>query len=212
MTKFIVTIFLLVAFVNITTVLTKNVFDFDKLKNQIFHPLNGSFITSELEKLDKSLNSTASFIQQNIIPSPSCNCVELICSCCTTLNSNAIFKNKTVCNQITYLQNESALNLSILIDGKALFNKTITETNPPEECIAVPDIPNLYICVVLKNLQIENSTLHACIDVQPKLNTQILFTFQFDCFDINSKGFESSNVDKIIKFIDEKKNSSSINN
>ncbi|XP_051167952.1 uncharacterized protein LOC127285810 [Leptopilina boulardi] len=203
MRKLIVTTFLLVLAVNLTTASTNNLSsDLKKLNKIFFNPSTGSYITGKLTKLE---NSTNSLLKQYSFQGASCNCVKLDCNCCIKLNAGLIIKNKTMCNQIGFLPEEFAVTIKVLVDGKTKLNTTISASNPPAACIPVPNIPVLDVCIRLRDLQIHNSTFHSCLDVQAKMTNVLILTLQFDCFNISSKGIESSNVNKIITLVDKEK-------
>lgn len=88
--------------------------------NKIFkNPETGKFITGKLEKLEKSVNSTSSHLQHYSFQGTTCNCMDLVCSCCINLNLGLILKDSNMCTNITLLPSEFSVQIGVSFNGKS---------------------------------------------------------------------------------------------
>ncbi|XP_051171249.1 uncharacterized protein LOC127288066 isoform X2 [Leptopilina boulardi] len=164
MNKVSISILFLLPVVKLTIALAIN--DSHQYNKIFYNPITKRYITGNLEKVDKSINTSAEFSQKYSFPGPSCSCDQLVCSCCIIINDGLVFKNNTVCPQIKFIPSEFSAEISILVDGESKFTATIPVNNPPPVCIPVPNVPLLNVCLRLKDLQIHDLILHACVDVE----------------------------------------------
>ncbi|XP_043476018.1 uncharacterized protein LOC122507399 [Leptopilina heterotoma] len=194
MAKHVIFTFLLIVVVDLTFSLFASSSSSNDLAtmNKLFkNPKTGKFITGKIEQIDKSVNSTAKFLQQYSFQGASCNCVDLVCSCCINLNLGLLLKDSNMCTNITLLPAEFSVQIGVSFNGKSFVVK-IPANNPPATCIPVPSIPILNVCLRVKDLQFQNSTFHGCLDLEAKLTQLSLLVLHFDCININANGVETS--------------------
>ena len=55
-----------------------------------------------------------------------CTCANLVCGCCTGVKLNFIKFDRRVCTNVTYVPQDFALQMNLLMDDKEIFSNKIS--------------------------------------------------------------------------------------
>ncbi|CAH1797251.1 unnamed protein product [Owenia fusiformis] len=117
-----------------------------------------------------------------------CACVKYNCGCCAHLEFDKIHINDTGCVNLTYLPDQYGISFTFSIDGRVLYNETISARNPPPVCIGVPYLEKYAsVCLDFYNLDISKTAFSGCIKVEARLDKIKIADKEFGCFKIPLK-------------------------
>ncbi|KAF8771340.1 hypothetical protein HNY73_018776 [Argiope bruennichi] len=117
-----------------------------------------------------------------------CACENFTCSCCANLVVPQIWLNDSICLILGYEPKTYGISFILTIDDKALINETISATNPPPICFAVPFIKDLVDgCVHFSDLAVSNKKIHGCAQLELRMWwVYVVAEYNLGCFDANN--------------------------
>lgn len=123
---------------------------------------------------------------QNLDEQPNgCNCVGYTCGCCQHIEVDEIGLNDTVCINVTYLDQDYGLEVTLSVDGHVYINASISARNPPPLCAAIPGLKDLAsICLQFYNLNVNSTSFSGCMRVVAKLKYVTVEKINIGCFKI----------------------------
>lgn len=105
-----------------------------------------------------------------------CTCTDSeSCGCCAT------FYNFDGCVNITYVPATVSLNVVLLYNGQAVYNTTISATNPPPFCTGLP-YKFASWCTIFSNLTITKNHFGGCLSYQLWILRRKVLEFPVGCF------------------------------
>lgn len=114
-----------------------------------------------------------------------CSCVGYTCGCCQHLEVEKIGLNDTVCINVTYLDQDYGLEVTLSVDGHVYINASISARNPPPLCAAIPGLKDLAsICLQFYNLNVNSTSFSGCMRVVAKLKYVTVEKINIGCFKI----------------------------
>lgn len=114
-----------------------------------------------------------------------CNCVGYTCGCCQHIEVEEIGLNDTVCINVTYLDQDYGLEVTLSVDGHVYINASISARNPPPLCAAIPGLKDLAsICLQFYNLNVNSTSFSGCMRVVAKLKYVTVEKINIGCFQI----------------------------
>ncbi|XP_022328591.2 uncharacterized protein LOC111127620 [Crassostrea virginica] len=123
---------------------------------------------------------------QNVEVEPNgCSCVGYNCGCCQHLEVDRIKLNDTVCINVTYLDQDYGMELTLSVDGHVYINASFSARNPPPLCAALPWLKDVAsLCVQFYNLNVTSSSFSGCLRVVAKLKYVTVEKINIGCFKI----------------------------
>lgn len=113
-------------------------------------------------------------------------------SCCQHLEIDKVKLNSTVCINLSYLQSDYGLSLTVTLDGKVYINETVSARNPPALCAELPYTKELAsICLKFYNLDFSQSTFSGCTKIIIHLAGVTVADKDIGCFKFPSRGHSS---------------------
>ncbi|XP_011142808.2 uncharacterized protein LOC105185187 isoform X1 [Harpegnathos saltator] len=116
-----------------------------------------------------------------------CNCINLMCSCCTDPSITDIF-NHHVCTNITYNPENSDIKLAIIMDRKKIYTNSFSAKDPPPICVPPARFRFVNFCVRLFDINMTKSNLYVCIDFETRVMDWPILILHFNCFKIGANG------------------------
>lgn len=114
-----------------------------------------------------------------------CSCVGYTCGCCQHLEVEKIGLNDTVCINVTYLDQDYGLEVTLSVDGHVYIYASISARNPPPLCAAIPGLKDLAsICLQFYNLNVNSTSFSGCMRVVAKLKYVTVEKINIGCFKI----------------------------
>lgn len=153
----------------------------ERTYNETIRPINEKLnqlkenmqkLKNELQKFD---NSSSSFISyenetQEYYSMGGCSCVNMSCSCCAHVSVEKLNLNDTACLNLTYLTRDVGIQVTFDINGNVYYNQTVSESNPPDVCVAIPEFKEAAsVCLKFYDLVVRNTSLSGCVDLIAKL-------------------------------------------
>ncbi|XP_048729240.2 uncharacterized protein LOC125646762 isoform X2 [Ostrea edulis] len=114
-----------------------------------------------------------------------CQCVGYNCGCCQHLEVDKIGLNDTVCINVTYLDKDYGLEVTLSVDGHVYMNVSVSARNPPPLCAAIPGLKDLAsICLQFYNLSVSSTSFYGCIKLVAKLKYVTVEKINIGCLRI----------------------------
>ncbi|XP_062582452.1 uncharacterized protein LOC134244198 [Saccostrea cucullata] len=114
-----------------------------------------------------------------------CKCVGYNCGCCQHLEVDEIHLNDTVCINVTYLDKDYGLEVTLSVDGHVYINASVSARNPPPLCAAIPGLKDLAsLCLQFYNLSASPTSVSGCVRVVAKLKYVTVEKINIGCFKI----------------------------
>ncbi|XP_022099650.1 uncharacterized protein LOC110984127 [Acanthaster planci] len=110
-----------------------------------------------------------------------CSCSHDQCQCCQRIKIKAIKINNNICIKVQFLSSNIGVSLSLTIDGKTVFTKTLSLKNPPPIC---EPLGVGKVCISLYDLSLTKDALSGCGRLQAKLLGKTVATVKLGCFKI----------------------------
>ena len=140
-----------------------------------------------------------------------CECIreKYNCGCCATFNFPKIGLNDTGCVNVTYLPEQYGVSFLVSLDGKVIYNETVSAKNPPPICFGIPHLEKAAsLCVDFYNMDYTNVTFSGCIKVEARLYHVLVDDLDLGCFKIplsnspltNAANYENSMRDWLTEF------------
>ncbi|XP_047118623.1 uncharacterized protein LOC124799131 [Schistocerca piceifrons] len=119
-----------------------------------------------------------------------CSCQDLTCGCCVGMRIQAFSFDRTACMNLTYDPYEFALVADVLMDGDSLYQRTMSAKNPPPLCmpVPIPYAPSMDMCMRLWDVYTPGLNLHACLDMEARLQRAPVLVLHFDCMVMGRDG------------------------
>ncbi|XP_049816319.1 uncharacterized protein LOC126263276 [Schistocerca nitens] len=119
-----------------------------------------------------------------------CSCQDLTCGCCVGMRIQAFSFDRTACMNLTYDPYEFALVADVLMDGDSLYQQTMSAKNPPPLCmpVPIPYAPSMDMCMRLWDVYTPGLNLHACLDMEARLQRAPVLVLHFDCMVMGRDG------------------------
>ncbi|XP_061180105.1 uncharacterized protein LOC133188621 [Saccostrea echinata] len=118
-------------------------------------------------------------------PVEGCKCVGYNCGCCQHLEVDEIHLNDTVCINVTYLDKDYGLEVTLSVDGHVYINASVSARNPPPLCAAIPGLKDLAsVCLQFYNLSVSSTSFSGCLRVVAKLKYVTVDKIDIGCFKI----------------------------
>ncbi|XP_043253289.1 uncharacterized protein LOC122397888 [Colletes gigas] len=122
----------------------------------------------------------------------SCNCENLICTCCAGVNITAINFNRSVCTKFTYDPLELAIKMTLITNEREIYTNSFSIKNPPPLCAPIPYVPFMSFCVRFFDVYTIGKKLHTCIDFETRIVGSPILILHFDCVQLGSDGISWS--------------------
>ncbi|XP_063697640.1 uncharacterized protein LOC134828591 [Culicoides brevitarsis] len=114
-----------------------------------------------------------------------CQCQDRTCGCCFGMNIDRFNFSQEMCGNMIYDPLEFSMTFNMLMNGNNIYTNTQSGKNPPPMCMPmpVPYIPiRMEMCMVLSNVMQPGNNLHACMDLEFKMQKIKMLIIHFDCF------------------------------
>ncbi|XP_011646910.1 uncharacterized protein LOC105433336 [Pogonomyrmex barbatus] len=115
-----------------------------------------------------------------------CQCEGFTCSCCIGVNITKYNFDRRVCNNFTYIPEDSALHTKLILNREIFSSNFISLKNPTPFC--VPVIPFLSLCVRFYDIALNGANVHACLDFETLVGQWPILVLHFDCLSIGLGG------------------------
>lgn len=126
-----------------------------------------------------------------------CDCVNYTCACRAHFVLPQLKINNTFGLNLTYLVDEVGLRVTFDIDGRVLYNQSVSAaSNPPPICVDAPFLKEAAsLCINFYRLDVSKGHLKGCVDLIAKLADVEVARVKIGCFRL-SKGskFYEQNV------------------
>ncbi|XP_059487377.1 uncharacterized protein LOC132203545 [Neocloeon triangulifer] len=115
-----------------------------------------------------------------------CTCLDGVCKCCTGLSLASL--GQDVCANMEYDPDEFQISVSMSMNDKTYFKRTMSGKNPRPFCVPLPRLRFITMCTKLSNVFLTGRNIHACIDMEGKMFDVSMFSVSFDCVRIGDQG------------------------
>ncbi|RNA13806.1 hypothetical protein BpHYR1_040165 [Brachionus plicatilis] len=116
-----------------------------------------------------------------------CNCEGRNCSCCAHVEVKKIKLNDTGCLNMSY-SNLNDISVQFDLDGKILYEKSISVVNPPDLCFQT-GVPLAELCLKFYQLDARNRSLSGCVDLIAKFDGKQIARIKLGSFHFGNKTF-----------------------
>ncbi|XP_014272986.1 uncharacterized protein [Halyomorpha halys] len=121
-----------------------------------------------------------------------CSCQDTTCGCCVNVNMNFFNFSRTGCMNFSYVPNDFAIQMDLLMNNESVYTNSISGKNPPPACIPVPYVPGAEMCIRVFDVYTEGNNIHMCVNFETSIVRQPILVLQFDCFQMGSDGVSHS--------------------
>jgi len=112
-----------------------------------------------------------------------CGCQGYTCGCCAHLDIPKIELNQTGCINLTYLPHDYGLSFTLSLDGRVVYNSTVSARNPPPVCFGVPYLKDYAsLCVKFYNLDVQEKSFSGCAMLEAELYHVRVAERELGCF------------------------------
>lgn len=112
-----------------------------------------------------------------------CQCSNYNCSCCMHTEMEKIKLNATTCLSLAYLTKDYGLSIILSINGRVVYENTVSARNPPPICFAVPYLEEFAsLCLEFYDLQFKEKELDGCAKIIGKLAHVSVGVVRLGCF------------------------------
>jgi hypothetical protein len=112
-----------------------------------------------------------------------CGCQGYNCGCCAHLDIAKIELNETGCVNLTYLPHEYGIAFTLSLDGRLVYNSTISARNPPPVCFGVPYLKEYAsLCVRFYDLDVSQQSFYGCVKLEAELYHVRVAERELGCF------------------------------
>ncbi|GBN44275.1 hypothetical protein AVEN_242752-1 [Araneus ventricosus] len=138
--------------------------------------------------LDTQLAENMQLRNDSLLPF-GCECDNFTrCMCCGHLEIPQLGLSKEACVRLSYNGDKIALTATFVVNGKDVFSKTISASNPPPLCFSFP--PGNFIadlCFRFYDVQAKLDKLHTCLELNPRVLFKKITTINVGCFKFGMK-------------------------
>ncbi|XP_041975753.1 uncharacterized protein LOC121730676 [Aricia agestis] len=125
-----------------------------------------------------------------------CECEETRCVCCTGIRIQTFNFDRRTCAILTYEPEDSTIDIEAKFNDVTVMKNTYSTRNPPPFCIPIP-IPYLPpglvdTCIRIFDISIVDEKLHACLDMDTRIDKAPIVILHFDCMDMGFSGISLS--------------------
>lgn len=122
-----------------------------------------------------------------------CGCQGYTCGCCAHLDIPKIELNQTGCINLTYLPDDYGLSFTLSLDGRVVYNSTISARSPPPVCFGVPYLKDYAsLCVKFYDLNVDQRSFAGCVKIEAELYHVRVAERELGCFHLGP--FRLSNL------------------
>ncbi|KAL3094773.1 hypothetical protein niasHS_006068 [Heterodera schachtii] len=149
--------------------------------------------SNSLQTFAKKINGYCAVQQQkmakyyvesaNLSTETGCLCANQSCSCCADLNIQfrIVRVHENICLNFAYLAQSVSIQLAIIVDGRTVFQITVSAINPPPICLP------LFVgelCFEFYNLNVSHNLFSGCALFDMVLLHQKVIHEKLGCFKI----------------------------
>jgi len=122
-----------------------------------------------------------------------CGCQGYTCGCCAQMDIPKIELNQTGCINLTYLPHDYGLSFTLSLDGRVVYNSTISARSPPPVCFGVPYLKDYAsLCVKFYDLNVDERSFSGCVMLEAELYHVRVAERELGCFHLGP--FRLSNL------------------
>jgi len=123
----------------------------------------------------------------------SCGCSGYSCGCCAHLDIAKIELNETGCVNLTYLPHDYGIAFTLSLDGRVVYNSTVSARNPPPICFGVPYLKEYAsLCVKFYDLDVSERSFNGCVKLEAELYHVRVAERELGCFHLGP--FHDANI------------------
>ncbi|XP_069108171.1 uncharacterized protein [Argopecten irradians] len=176
--------------------------DLDKLKpalNEIKDQLNN--VPGDLQHLDSNIKDGVSdlkpllkALEKEVLEGMrlktsknNCACLKYLCTCCAHVAVKEIDLDDTICVGVAYLPKDIGVQFTLSVNGRTFINQSISVTNPPPICIAIPGLKkDASVCIRFTELRCNRAErkCSGCISLEASLLHIFKEDVKIGCFNI----------------------------
>ncbi|XP_038073404.1 uncharacterized protein LOC119741641 [Patiria miniata] len=110
-----------------------------------------------------------------------CACSQDQCECCQHIKIKELKIDDTVCIQVQFLSTAVGVSLTLTIDGKVIFRKTLSLKDPPPICVS---LAGGKLCIALYDLAVTPEAVSGCGRLEAKFFGVTVAKVKLGCFKI----------------------------
>ncbi|XP_044765374.1 uncharacterized protein LOC123321707 [Coccinella septempunctata] len=166
---------------------TRSSFRITSIENNLINPVESS---------DQSLTKSGKMPRRIGYRANGCNCQELTCGCCLGINMDQFNFNREGCMNFTYLPEDFAISMNMIMDNESIYQNALSAKNPPPLCIplAIPGVPislPIDFCARVYDIYTQDRNIHMCFDLEARFSKAEILILHFDCMVMGSQGLVS---------------------
>ncbi|XP_069688507.1 uncharacterized protein [Periplaneta americana] len=150
-------------------------------------------ITQNLENIKQNVTAVP---KNDVVEWNGIKCLNHVCSCCAYVEEKEIFLDSTVCVKVKHLSNNFRMLYTVTLDKHTLFNETISALDPPTVEFGFPHVKEqAKVYVNLYDILLKSTSIHACTQVEARMNDVFVAKYELGCFSIDSPEFLGADPD-----------------
>lgn len=153
-------------------------------------------LINPMELSDQSLTKSGKILRRIGYRANGCSCQELTCGCCLGINMDQFNFNREGCMNFTYLPEDFAIHMNMIMNNESIYQNSISAKNPPPLCLplAIPGVPisiPIDFCARVYDIYTQDQNMHMCFDLEARFSQADILVLHFDCMVIGGQGIVS---------------------